>query len=355
VSAIDPEQLTAPVTVRYTSDIREMRRALAAIGAELPVIRWLRRLGYAALVGGALVMVVRGFTGGFLIVMVGGAVLLWIFLMSWSNAWMATRGNSALAGEQTIRFQDDGVYGSSGGLTGHFAWAVFTRFMETPEFLLLFQGNRCAAFIPWRALRDDTDRARLRLLVRRHTGTDVGPAAPPPPPEGGIVVRYRLRTDDVAGSLTAMAYRTRSGLRSSLTLLVMMGALAWLQRGAWRRPADDLFATLSAAVPVFMMLLFSPLGYRYFARRYLRRLGSGEAEARVTEAGVLSWNTRGSTLIEWSRVREALETRALFVFTIAATQGVFVPKRVLADDQVSEIRAMARERMPRDRRRGMLR
>jgi len=80
-------------------------------------------------------------------------------------------GTPSLREPQLYRFSDEGLEIRGGPATTSLGWAALVRAKETREFFLLFYNERCAYYLPKRAMSGPADEARLRALLDARLGS----------------------------------------------------------------------------------------------------------------------------------------------------------------------------------------
>jgi hypothetical protein len=83
-------------------------------------------------------------------------------------------------------------------------------------------------------------------------------------------------------------------------------------------------------------------------RRAMRRNPSiqGEIVLLISDMGIEATFATGKSELRWQAFVKCKETAQLFVLSTSPQRATYIPKRVLSSQQIEELRALLRERIP---------
>lgn len=339
-----------PIT--YRLGFLETAGALRDLGYALPTWRWLRRLGWASVVLAIFLAPTGIATTAFGVGLFGAGFLILALLWAvpYLRAWLLRRGDPLMAGEQRVEFDESGIRSEAAGARGFLSWSDVTRVLQTRHFVLLFTSTRRAVSIPKRVLAAEGQLDRLLALAAERAGREAVPRPDPLAPVDVIgpercSVTYRWTFRELYAASTAVS---RYGPRRWPLLLFMIALVALIGGptlyGEWRaggvRALDWRFALL-AVTPLLIFLLARPAAGLWYAWSQTRSSGIARQEQRLSigEDGVSGAGSTSATGIRWEAIVKVVETRAYFLFFPSRYRGLVLPKRLLAANAVTDLRA----------------
>ena len=155
-------------------------------------------------------------------------------------------------------------------------------------------------------------------------------------------IRYQLTNEDMRNALRA-APRSVWGsfqFRTWLTLLFLVG-MGLIELGFSTAGWIWLVASFGLGMAAYEVP-------RYRVRRALRENPSaqGEIVADVNNEGVLVIFATGRTQMGWPAFIKSRETAALFLLFTSPYKSIFIPKRVLSQEQIEELRSLLKANIP---------
>lgn len=164
--------------IRFTVTPAIVYQAQRAILRE---VKWMRWMGYVVVVGTPLILVALTLAYGGTVagairsnwLLMLGFPLLWLVGLPLLQRWGAARtfrSTRTLQGDHVYTFASDGLTVATAVSTSHLAWGAIARVVETRDFVLLFQNQMVAMFIPKAAFEAPSQLQEWRALVAAQIG-----------------------------------------------------------------------------------------------------------------------------------------------------------------------------------------
>lgn len=325
--------------------------------AVLKATRAYKRLSRAALASLAVGLPAFFLSGGLLAEALIGFPALWFpltRLVPFAVTWRMRRSNRQLAGEQRYEFSPRSIRLSGPVYAGELSWEAITRVEESRDFFAMMLSDAAGLFVPKTALPNDEAVHALRHMLLEYPGRPVeldgGGAikAIPGRIDGGhaVVVEFEVTKELLTKALRKIQRPRLSMILASLATVGIL-AVSWPVISVAIRTVGIVsglgFALLLAGWPVAVVWAVRHVSPHLLASRHLRHnpAAGGTQRFAFGPEGILTSGPLHENSFAWSAIQKVMETDELFLFYIARSAALYVPKKELGE-RIEDLRTLVR-------------
>jgi YcxB-like protein len=340
------------VSAVFRTSLGEMTRALRAINYTNRIVRilWLLSWGAIVLVGVLIVTGVVGELGASALLFAPGLIVFLFWALPFYLAWLVRRNSPYWTEDVHAEFSASGIRIGSAGAEGFTEWRAVVRMVETRAFFLYFTSAQGGQFIPKRVLLPE-EMEQLRRLFRDYPGKiGISPTWAPSEAMSPPLLQASFTLDPSEITRAGMVTARRTGSIWVWYLLMLLIVSFNTIPATYRQWTHGGFAAISIPVlllglsPLLIIAVGPPLAGRWAAKRLVR---TGPSSQGTQHVGVADWGLQvsgpmSSGTLRWSSVMKAIETQEFFLFFLSRLAPVYIPKRLLSDADVAQVRQLTR-------------